>query len=163
MKWSLQQLLKIQKFPYHFEEVLDLSEEAKAISDIFEMKPVSITGKINRLDDQTYEFSYHIHVLLVLECALTLEPCEYTFEGDYVDICSTNPDDDMIQIEKNTIDTRMLVWSNFIIDKPINVTRPDAYEILKSRGIQLNEEPILDLDDEIISYSDGIMNDETDE
>ena len=48
MKWSLQQLLKIQKFPYSFEETLDLSAEIEEIEDIYEIGPVNITGSINR-------------------------------------------------------------------------------------------------------------------
>ena len=53
-----------------------------------------------------------------------------------------------------------MAWSNIIIDKPINVTRPDAYEVLKSRGISLEEEFELDADDYVISYSDGRIEEE---
>lgn len=77
------------------------------------------------------------------------------FEEDYDEIYSTTEADDYILIEKNTIDTYQMVWSNIIIDKPINVTRPDAYEVLKQRGISLDDEIELDEDDYLISYSDG--------
>ena len=53
-----------------------------------------------------------------------------------------------------------MVWSNIIIDKPINVTRPDAYEVLKERGISLDDEVELDDDDYVISYSDGRQEDD---
>lgn len=160
MKWSLQQLLKINKFPYFFEETLDLSAEIEGIEDIYEIGPVNITGSINRLDDETYQFTYKLSVKLVLQCALTLDPVEYLFEEDYDEIYSTQESDDYILIEKNTIDTYQMAWSNIIIDKPINVTRPDAYEVLKSRGISLEEEFELDADDYVISYSDGRIEEE---
>ena len=160
MKWSLQQLLKINKFPHYFEETLDLSKEIEDIEDIYEIGPVNITGSINRLDHETYQFVYRIQVKLVLQCALTLDPVEYLFEEDYDEIYSTQESDDYILIEKNTIDTYQMAWSNIIIDKPINVTRPDAYEVLKSRGISLEEEFELDADDYVISYSDGRIEEE---
>ena len=135
MKWSLQQLLKISKFPHQFEETLDLSAEIEGIEDIYEIGPVNITGRINRIGDETYQFTYKLSVKLVLQCALTLDPVDYLFEEDYDEIYSTTERDEYILIEKNTIDTKVMAWSNIIIDKPINVTRPDAYEVLKERGI----------------------------
>ena len=160
MKWSLQQLLKIQKFPYSFEETLDLSAEIEEIEDIYEIGPVNITGSINRLDHETYQFIYRIQVKLVLQCALTLDPVEYVFDEEYDEIYSTTENDEYILIEKNTIDTYQMAWSNIIIDKPINVTRPDAYEVLKQRGISLEEEFEEDDDDYVISYSDGRQQEE---
>lgn len=155
MKWSLQQLLKIQKFPHHFEEELDLSAEIDSVEDIYEIGPVNITGSIHRIDDETYRFVYHLHAKMILQCALTLDPVEYIFDEDYDEIYSTIESDESILIKKNTIDTYIMAWSNIIIDKPINVTRPDAYEILKERGISLDEDYLEDTDEEIISYSDG--------
>ena len=160
MKWSLQQLLKIQKFPYSFEETLDLSAEIEEIEDIYEIGPVNITGSINRLEHETYQFIYRIQVKLVLQCALTLDPVEYVFDEEYDEIYSTTENDEYILIEKNTIDTYQMAWSNIIIDKPINVTRPDAYEVLKQRGISLEEEFEEDDDDYVISYSDGRQQEE---
>jgi uncharacterized metal-binding protein YceD (DUF177 family) len=160
MKWSLQQLHKIQTFPHPFEETLDLTNEIESIEDIYEIGPVNITGKIYRVDDDSYEFVYKIKVKLVLQCALTLDPVEYVFEEEYDEIYSTTESDDTILIEKNTIDTYVMAWSNIIIDKPINVTRPDAYEVLKERGISLDDEVELDDDDYVISYSDGRQEDD---
>lgn len=161
MKWSLQQLHKIQSFPHFFEETLDLSSEIDSIEDIYEIGPVNITGKIYFIDDDSYRFVYNIKVKLILQCALTLDPVDYDFCEDYDEIYSTIPSDDAILIEKNTIDTAIMAWSNIIIDKPINVSRPDAYEILKARGISL-EDAYEDDDEEIISYSDGYYTEDED-
>ncbi len=162
MKWSLQQLHKIQSFPYNFEETLDLSSEIDEIEDIYEIGSVNITGKIYRVDDESYRFVYNVKTTLVLQCALTLDPVNYEFSEDYDEIYSTFPSDDSILIEKNTIDTYVMAWSNIIIDKPINVTKPDAYEILKARGISLEAEFEEDEDDIVISYTDGRHTEEED-
>ena len=56
---------------------------------------------------------------------------------------STNPDEEdeeQYPFDGNTIDTKMIVWSNILVNIPIRVVRDDAYEILKSRNIVLDEE-----------------------
>ena len=54
-----------------------------------------------------------------------------------------------------------MVWTNFLLEKPINVTLPNAYEILKERGIVLDDTENLDDDDlnDVLYYSDGIEED----
>ena len=155
MKWSLLQLNKIQKFPYSFKTELDFKETIKDIDDIYDIDTVYVEGEIYRLDDETYQFKYQIRTKLVLQCSLTLDPVDYDFINDYDEIFSKEENDDYFLIENNTIDLDEIVWSNIIIDKPINVHKEDAYEILASRGIILGEEPKLDASEVIISYSSG--------
>lgn len=154
MKWTLQQLRKIQKFPYPFSGTIDFSEDIKDVEDIYDINPVEVEGTIDHLKDDTYRICYHIKAHMNLQCSLTLEPVEYLLEDDYEEIFSNIEDEDYNLIENNTIDFRQVVWSNIIIDKPINISRPDAYEILSSRGIILGEEPKLDASEMVISYSD---------
>lgn len=139
MKWSLQQLQKYSSKPLSFDDVIDFQDYAKDVSDIIEIKPVHVTGEITVIKYGTYKIRYNVDALLILECALTLEPVEYHFEKEYVEVFSTEPTEDDFLIEKNTIDLDNAVWSNIIIDKPLVVIRDDAYEILKERGIVINE------------------------
>lgn len=139
MKWSLQQLQKYSSKPLSFDDVIDFQDYAKDVSDIIEIKPVHVTGEITVIKYGTYKIRYNVDALLILECALTLEPVEYHFEKEYVEVFSTEPTEEDFLIEKNTIDLDNAVWSNIIIDKPLVVTRDDAYEILKERGIVINE------------------------
>ncbi len=139
MKWSIQQLQKLTTKPYEFSYDADYTVLAKSVSDIIEIKPVHIKGVISYVKYGSYRIKYSVWADLVLECSLTLEPVDYKFVEDYDEIFSTNPTDDEFLIENNTIDLDMAVWSNLIIDKPIAVRRDDAYEILKARGIELNE------------------------
>ena len=139
MKWSIQQLQKLTVKPYQFEGVLDFTELAKDVSDIIEIKPVHVSGVISYLKEGTFRINYTVDVLIVMECGLTLEPVDYHFNHEYDEVYSVYATEDEFLIDKNTIDMDEAVWSNIIIDKPIVVTRDDAYEILKARGIVLNE------------------------
>ena len=58
-------------------------------------------------------------------------------------------------IEKNTIDLEEMVWANILIEKPINVTLPNAYEILKERGIVLDDSIELEDDEQVLFYTSG--------
>lgn len=139
MKWSVQQLQKLTSSPLVFDEQIDFSELSKNVSDIISINPAHVSGVVTNLGNQRFRVKYHVDVLIILECSLTLEPVDYHFVKDYDEVFAVEPTDDEYPIEKNTLDLNMAVWSDIIIDKPIAVTRDDAYEILKERGIVLNE------------------------
>ena len=160
MKWSIQQLRKIQKFPYHFSDTIDYSEYAESVEDIFSIEPVMVSGSIDKIDDETYRIVYTIKTVLTLQCALTLDPVLYEYEKKFDEVYSKVENDEYFLIEKNTIDLTDMVWTNILIEKPINVTLPNAYEILKERGIVLDDTITLDKDEEILFYSDGLEEEE---
>lgn len=155
MKWSIQQLRKLQTFPYHFEETMDFSTSCSQVEDILAMDITHVSGDIYRIDDDTYRFIYRFSVNMELQCALTLEPVPYLMEREYDEVYSLHESEDVFLIEKNTIDLREMVWSNILIEKPINVTLPNAYEILKEKKIDLNDTGDFD-DEDILFYSDGL-------
>lgn len=155
MKWSVQQLNKLAVKPYQFELSLDFSEYAERVEDIISIDEVKVTGVVTKIENDTFRFNYRIVAPLVLQCGLTLEPVDYVFEQEYEDIFSKEESDEVFYIEGNTIDFAEVVWSNIIIDKPLTVHHPNAYEILESRGIVLGEMPELEEDEEIIYEDDG--------
>ena len=160
MKWSIQQLRKVQKFPYLFSDTIDYSEYAESVEDIFSIEPVLVSGTIDKIDDETYRIVYTIKTVLTLQCALTLDPVLYEYEKTFDEVYSKVENDEYFLIEKNTIDLTDMVWTNILIEKPINVTLPNAYEILKERGIVLDDTITLDKDEEILFYSDGLEEEE---
>lgn len=139
MKWSIQQLQKLTNSPFHFEEELDFSEYACKVEDIISINPAYLSGTITKISIDKFRVQYHIDVLIIVQCALTLDPVDYHYVKDFDEIFSVNPTDDEYLIEKNTLDLGLAVWSNILFDKPLSVTREDAYDILKKRGIVLNE------------------------
>ena len=139
MKWSLQQLQKISVFPYHFQCTFDYHNRIANSEDFYDVSLVDVSGTINRIDLDTYQFTYHVSGKLILPCSLTLEPVDYELNDDFDEIYSTKKDDDFYLIEKNTIDLEKIIWSNIVLSIPLRVVRDDAYEILKSRGITFED------------------------
>ncbi len=148
MKWSLQQLQKLYKFPhivnaeYDFKDYLEQIKNSGVESDILDCYKCSATISINQIDMNTYQFDYKIIADLSIACALTLEPVDYKIDINVSETYSTidSDDEEIFPIEGNTIDTKMIIWSNIVLNIPIRVVREDAYEILKSRNIILDEE-----------------------
>ena len=149
MKWSLQQLQKINNRPYIVNVTYDYSDYLEKIrntgteTDILDVKNVYAIISIEKIDMENFKFDYQINAELEIACALTLEPVPYNMNINVSETYSTNPDEDddnQFPFDGNTIDTKMIVWSNILVNIPIRVVREDAYEILKSRNIVLDEE-----------------------
>ena len=147
MKWSLQQLQKITKFPYNFiiesdfKHFLDEIRNTGTETDILDILSIVCNVSITKIDYQTFEFNYDIKCNLLLECALTLEPVEFPMNLQISETYSKNPEEDMYSFEGNSIDIELAIWSNIVTNIPIRVVREDAYEILKERNISIDEVP----------------------
>lgn len=139
MKWSLQQLQKINKFPYRFNNTFDFHPFITNNDEIYDVSLIEVKGTINQIDLDTYQFTYQVTGKLVLPCSLTLEPVDYLIDEEFDEVYSTKNDEDFYLIEKNTIDLEKIVWANIILSISIRVVRDDAYEILKSRGISFED------------------------
>lgn len=140
MKWSVQQLEKLTTSKYEFDFTSDFKEEIKQVEDIIDINPVKVTGTIERLEYGTYRVKYSMSVLLVLQCALTLDPVEYQLDCQYDEVFSTTDCDEYFLIENNTLNMDIVIWTNILMEKPLSVTLPNAYEILKERGIEIIED-----------------------
>ena len=147
MKWSLQQLQKINSFPYIVETTLDLNSILNDVistgseTDILSFNSVKVGISISKIDHVTYQFDYTIKADMLVACALTLEPVPYVMDINVSEVYSTNPTDDMFPINGNTINVDEVVWCNIIINLPIRIVHENAYEILKSRNIILGDFP----------------------
>lgn len=159
MKWSIQQLRKLPT-PYHFSDTIDFSEWIKSVDDIISIDKVEVTGVISKIDEETFRFVYQFVANMELQCALTLRPVPYVIDLTCDEVYSKVDSDDYFLIEKNTFDLDEMVWTNILLEKPINVTLPNAHEILKSEGVVLDDTEGQDIDDEEdLFYSNGIEED----
>lgn len=140
MKWSVQQLEKLTNTPYKFEFTLDFKEEIKKVEDILGINDVLVKGEMIKVNYGTYRLTYKMHVPLILQCALTLDPVEYLIETEYDEVHSVENIDEYFLIENNTLDMKSIIWTNILMEKPLSVTLPNAYEILKERGIEIIED-----------------------
>jgi uncharacterized protein len=142
MKWSVSQLRKLTTNPYHFSLELDFSSEAEQVEDILSIGIALVKGTISRVDDDIFRCVYHLKVDLVLSCSLTLEPVNYSMNFEQEDLIGYANEnyDDVVEISGNTVDLKAIVWDNIIVNIPIRIVRDDAYEILASRNISLDED-----------------------
>lgn len=142
MKWSVSQLRKLTTNPYHFSLELDFSNEAEHVEDIQNIGIALVEGTISRVDDDIFRCVYHLKVDLVLSCSLTLEPVNYSMNFEQEDLIGYANEnyDDVVEISGNTVDLKAIVWDNIIVNIPIRIVRDDAYEILASRNISLDED-----------------------
>lgn len=140
MKWTLQQLMKIQTFPYPFETIIDFSNMNINRDDILNIGEVSVKGVLERVDFNTYRIKASVEAVVDIACALTLEPVHYNMNIEVDEVHGTNKAEETIEVTNNTISLDEIVWSNIIVNIPIRVVRDDAYEILKKRNIVLNED-----------------------
>ena len=142
MKWSVSQLRKLTTNPYHFSLELDFSNEAENVEDIQNIGIALVEGTISRVDDDIFRCVYHLKVDLVLSCSLTLEPVNYLMDFEQEDLIGYANEnyDDVVEISGNTVDLNAIVWDNIIVNIPIRIVRDDAYEILASRNISLEED-----------------------
>ena len=142
MKWSVSQLRKLTTNPYHFSLELDFSNEAEQVEDIQSIGIALVEGTISRVDDDIFRCTYHLKVELVLSCSLTLEPVNYLMDFEQEDLIGYANEnyDDVVEISGNTVDLNAIVWDNIIVNIPIRIVRDDAYEILASRNISLEED-----------------------
>ena len=148
MKFSLQQLNKINTFPENIKVTYDLSHYLKGSSmdldtDILAIKATDVEISITKVNTDTYSFDYHVVTDLIVPCSLTLEPVDYHMDISFNEIYSTMEldDENYFPFENNSVDCEMVVWSNIVTNIPIRVVREDAYEILKARNIVLDEIP----------------------
>ena len=139
MKWSVQQLEKLTTSRYAFDYTSDFSEEIKQVEDILDINPISVSGTIERLEYGTYRVKNSMKGILVLQCALTLDPVDYELNCEYDEVFSTKDCDEYFLIENNTLNMDVVIWTNILMEKPLSVTLPNAYEILKERGIDIIE------------------------
>lgn len=148
MKFSLQQLNKINAFPYNVNVTYDLSHYLKGSSmdldtDILAIKATDVNITIVKVDTNTFSFDYRVVTDLILPCSLTLEPVDYHMDISFTEIYSDVEidDDNYFPFENNSVDCELVVWSNIVTNIPIRLVREDAYEILKARNITLDEIP----------------------
>lgn len=125
MKWALQQLYKYNGKEFSFNGSYDFSEEIQNITDIYRISDTQVSGTGINLYGDKFSFDLKIEVTLYLEDANTLEEVEYPLLIETTEIFDKVESDDVIYIEKNTIDLRPVVWENILVRKPIRVVKEE--------------------------------------
>ena len=140
MKWTIQELTRLQNIDNTFEGIVDLSKNVEG-TDILKISPVSINGSFEIYDDSIYEFYFDIICELTLTCAITLVEVPYLIDISVEEIFSTEKNDEYNIIEGITIDLLPIIWSNIILEKPMRILSENAYvnQELESPDIDKHE------------------------
>lgn len=141
MKFSLEQLQKLSTFPAQYEaECIFPLSDISSVNGLLGLDTVNVQITIRRIDFETYHFFYQLRGRMELECVLTLEPVETIIDYDFDEIYGQIESEEIIKIDKQTIDIDRVVWSYLVSSIPIRVVHDKAEEILRERNIQFNEE-----------------------
>lgn len=131
MKWSLLELNKFRDEPYNFSETLDLKESLiKRDNQILDVSPAKVDGLIT-VGSGEYILHYSINVIVTVPSSrsLTSVPLCLTFEVDEVFMTEEQfkqkdegiAEEEIILLEKPTIDLAESVEDNILLSIPIQV------------------------------------------
>ncbi|MCD6482288.1 MAG: hypothetical protein J7K80_00940 [Candidatus Izimaplasma sp.] len=138
MKWTIQELTKLQNINNEFSEIVDLSSYIKN-TDILKISPVEVNGSFEIYDDSLYEFYFDIKCTLILACAITLVEVPYVIDISVEEIFSKDLNDKYNNIDGITIDLLPIIWSNIILEKPMRVLSKNAYLNQEEETIDLEQ------------------------
>ena len=99
-------------------------------TDIISLDNVDINGSIykNALDDLCINLNFE--GVMVLPCAVTLEPVDYKFKveiDDTLENVMEEIDENYKKIE-NSIDILPIIWENILMEMPMRVVSEKAYD-----------------------------------
>ncbi|MEI5992748.1 YceD family protein [Candidatus Enterococcus mansonii] len=131
MKWSLLELNKYKDKPCEFSETLDLKASLMKRDDqILDVSPVKTVGMLTLGNDE-YLLHYRIDVILTVPSSRSLTPVALTMTIDVDEVFMTAEqyqnkderlaDEEIILLEKPTIDLDESVEDNILLAIPIQV------------------------------------------
>ncbi|OJG67340.1 hypothetical protein RV09_GL002556 [Enterococcus moraviensis] len=158
MKWSLLELNKYKDKPCDFSETLDLKASLmKRDNLILDVSPVKATG-ILTVGKEEYLLHYRIDVIVTVPSSRSLTPVPLTLAIDVDEVFMTPEqyqqrderlaDEEIILLEKPTIDLDESVEDNILLSIPIQVLSEDE---------QTSQEMPKGDDWEVLSEEDYLM------
>ena len=139
MKWTIQELIKLQNYDTKFSGSLDYSSYLDK-TDILAISPVIIEGDFEIYDNSIFEFYIDIKCTLTLACAITLKEVLYEVDIRVEEIFSTEKSDEYNLIDGITVDLLPVIWSNIILEKPMRVVSENAYNEFASETDEIDED-----------------------
>jgi uncharacterized protein len=129
MEIDVSSLLNGRKESIDFLEIPIFEKSELLNVDLLDLKDVSAEGTITRFDD-FYNFELEIKGIMILPCSVTLKPVEQSFDikvnNDLETILSEL--DENFKYIPNLLDILPIIWQNIVMEIPIKVTSPDAYD-----------------------------------
>lgn len=137
MKWNLSWLMKQKNGEFTFSEDLVFPHEAfRHVNTLLDLKPVHVEGKGRLiLSEQRLYVDLKVSGTMILSCAVSLEEVPYPFETESTEIFSfakVQPDEDVHEAKKDTVDITPIVFQNIVMEVPTRVVKEGA--TLKTEG-----------------------------
>ena len=137
MKWPKSWLLQQPNGEFSFEETLTFdSDIIKSTRYLLGLKEVSIEGEgTYHRDTETLTLDFIIKGTMVVPCALSLEPVDYSFETTADVKYTFNPtlqNEEILVVKGMEIDIIPFVWELISLEIPLKVVKPGAH--IKTQG-----------------------------
>ncbi|MCD8509667.1 MAG: YceD family protein [Bacillus sp. (in: Bacteria)] len=139
MKWSVQQLLAYKHKGLHIDESVDMSEIKKIDREIRDITPVRVIGDA-RIMKQSVTFRLVITGSMTLPCARTLNDVEYPFNIEATEIFQLDEmavfdeDDEVHEVQGNTVDLFPYVIERILLEKPLRVFSDEKEGLAPASG-----------------------------
>ncbi len=103
------------------------NEEYLKQTDLIKLDDVLVKGVINKNSLGDIQINLNIEGVMVLPCAITLEPVNYPFSINVSesldDITKT---EDFLKKDENTLDILPIIWENILMEIPMKVVSENA-------------------------------------
>lgn len=139
LKWTLRQLERRKDEGITFDETVDVSELTERDHEIREISPVRVTGSA-MFESRKISFSLHVSGTMVLPSSKTLEDVNYPFDLHTMEVfrldssVEAEEDEQIHDIENETIDLLPYVKEAILVEKPIRVVGEDEELLASGNG-----------------------------
>ena len=134
MEFDLTRLLSNIDDEVLVDNTCSFTEEELKNTGIIKLDDVKVKGKINKDSLNNINIDINISGVMVLPCALTLEPVDYKFSTNVVG----NVEEMLEDLDKfskkiqNSIDILPIIWENILMEIPSRVVSPNAKDMKMS-------------------------------
>ena len=123
-------------------------------SDILELKPVEVVGKVYCAvaEDDIEELQDYVKCTIkgtmIIKDSISLEPIEYPFSAEYDDILEEN-----CKKTENILDIFLFLWENIVLEIPLQFTKVkdlskfhgDGWKLVSEDELSASNNPFCDL------------------
>ncbi len=139
------------------DEYYTFNESYLSKTDLLRLDNVHISGSITKDNLDNLILSLKIEGVMVLPCAVTLEPVDYPFTvklEDNLEELLKEIDENPQKLEK-TIDILPIIWENVLMEMPMKVTSPKAKDIkMSGDGWKMVTEEKMEINPELEKLKD---------
>jgi len=117
-------------------ETYSFTKEELSGTDLLSLNDIKVEGEINKNSLGNIELNLYVEGVMVLPCAITLNPVNYPFSiqisGEIEELMENFEEKD--KNFKNSIDILPIIWENILMEIPMRVVSEEADSNIKLEG-----------------------------